>query len=414
MTDFTEFKRMNYFKGFFTTADDWRGEQGYHREKLRMHNQGLHTPGVVKGVASDLRVRAAGGLTLEVLPGAALDGDGNEIFLPQPRLILMTAPSGAARVVYVSLRYHEAEDERVVNTAVPEYSGFKRIRESPELFVSESRPDNLQAIELARVDLQPGAAVVTDAADPAAPGGNQIDLRFVQFAGAVASTASDGRLSPELQERLVQLMGRTRRDFAVLALRFPSPSCGDVRQAAITVEMMARAGLLGSGELATLCVTLAELEHDTGQEVALLYAGLARTVEWQGYRDALDRLLAAVRSGLTDDILTRQDETAEAARELSEVVLTMPEAEAGGAQTVSTAGDDGAVWLDASLSHVYGGRTVARYLWELRQSDGAPVADAGPASSVSTAGDEATVLLDASGARPAEGATIVKYIWDRK
>jgi hypothetical protein len=58
MAEFSEFKRMNYFTGFFTTAEDWRAEQTYHREKLKLHNRGMHTPGVMRGVADELRVRA--------------------------------------------------------------------------------------------------------------------------------------------------------------------------------------------------------------------------------------------------------------------------------------------------------------------------------------------------------------------
>ncbi|MBT0666007.1 hypothetical protein KI809_16975 [Geobacter pelophilus] len=414
MTDFTEFKRMNYFKGFFTTADDWQGEQNYHREKLRLHNRGLHTPGVIRGIASCLRVRAAGGLNLEVLAGAAIDGDGNELYLPQSRLLSVTPPAGAARLVYVGLRYREAEDERVINTANPEYNGFKRIKEAPEVFVSESCPDNLTAIELARIDLQPGAAAVADAADPAAPGANQIDLRYLLYSGAVSTAASSGRLPPDLQERLVQLMGRTRKDFAALNLRFPSPSCDDVRQSAITIEMLGRAGLLGEGELAALVASLADVEHDTGQELGAIYAGLAGTSEWQGYSDSVVSLQDAVLSGLTADILARQDEVAEAARELSEVVLTVPLAAAGGSQTVSVVGDDGVVKLDASASHGFGGRTIALYRWNLKESIAAPVANAGSGATISTNGDETSVLLDASGAQASAGAAIVKYIWDKK
>ncbi|GAM10170.1 hypothetical protein OR1_02458 [Geobacter sp. OR-1] len=413
MTDFTEFKRMNYFKGFFTTADDWKVEQGYHREKLRLHNRGLHTPGVIRGVASGLRVRAAGGLNLEVLPGSAVDGDGNELYLAQPRLLAVTAPVAASRVVYVAIRYFEAEEERVVNTAMPEYSGFKRIKEAPELFLSESRPDNLLEIELARVDLQPGVTVISDPADPAAPAVNQVDLRYVQYAGAVAGAAS-GKLTPDLQERLVQLMGRTRKDFAALSLRFQSPSANDVRQAAITIEMLARAGLLGDGELAGLVASLADAERDTGQEVGSVYTGLAGTREWQDYSDSVVRLQDAVESGLAADILTRQDEVAEAARELSEVVLILPLAVAGGGETVAVTGEEGIVSLDASTSHGFGGRTIALYQWDLKESIAAPVANAGTGATISTNNDETPILLDASGAKASAGAVITKYIWDKK
>ena len=43
----TEFKRLRFFTGFFTTARDWEAEQNYHLEKLKLHNGGLHTPGII-------------------------------------------------------------------------------------------------------------------------------------------------------------------------------------------------------------------------------------------------------------------------------------------------------------------------------------------------------------------------------
>ena len=31
------FKRLNFFKGFFTTAEDWEQGQHYHVEKRKLH-----------------------------------------------------------------------------------------------------------------------------------------------------------------------------------------------------------------------------------------------------------------------------------------------------------------------------------------------------------------------------------------
>lgn len=31
------FKRINFFKGFFTQAEDWQSAQEYHLEKRRIH-----------------------------------------------------------------------------------------------------------------------------------------------------------------------------------------------------------------------------------------------------------------------------------------------------------------------------------------------------------------------------------------
>ncbi len=57
------FKRINFFKGFLTTEKDWNDAERYHIDKRRLHNRVMHSPGVVYGLAGDLRVtaRARGG-----------------------------------------------------------------------------------------------------------------------------------------------------------------------------------------------------------------------------------------------------------------------------------------------------------------------------------------------------------------
>jgi len=415
MTEFNEFRRMHYFKGFFTTAEDWQGEQNYHREKLRLHNRGLHTPGVLQGVGGDLRVRSSGGLTLQVRPGAAIDGDGNEINLSQPRtLTIQPGSTTLPRVFYVVLSYGEHEDEPTQNTAIPEYSGNKRVVEEPVLGISELRPDNLSSIELARIDLQPGAVVVGDAADPASPVGNEIDLRYVPVAGSRCAPVEDAWLPVSLQERLIQLMGRTRKDFAALAGRFPVPSVEDVRHGALSIEMMARIGYLRQGQVAGLLAALADCEKDAGQEIGVAYPELVRMKAYQDYADAVDRLLGDIGVGDPDTILTSQDVVAEAARELSEIVIQIPEAEAGAPLVVVTAGAEGLASLDASGSRAFGGRTISRYRWNLQSSAAAPLASAGSDLTLTTNGDEATVSLDGSGSRAAAGGRIVSYRWDKR
>jgi hypothetical protein len=69
MNNNSEFKRLNFFTGFFTTADDWNEGQTYHLEKRKLHNRLLHRAGVMEG----LDVVVEGGLKVIVEAGAALD-----------------------------------------------------------------------------------------------------------------------------------------------------------------------------------------------------------------------------------------------------------------------------------------------------------------------------------------------------
>ena len=60
MAEQANFKRINFFEGFFTTDEDWNAAEGYHLEKRRLHNRVLHTPGVVPVAAGGLSGRRGG------------------------------------------------------------------------------------------------------------------------------------------------------------------------------------------------------------------------------------------------------------------------------------------------------------------------------------------------------------------
>src|SRR3989442_13176394 len=81
MAEQANFKRINFFEGFFTTDEDWNAGEAYHLEKRRLHNRVLHTPGVVPVAGGGMKVQARGrgDLSFEVTPGDAVDGRGNEL-----------------------------------------------------------------------------------------------------------------------------------------------------------------------------------------------------------------------------------------------------------------------------------------------------------------------------------------------
>lgn len=372
MNSLTEFKRMNFFTGFFTTAEDWNAGQEYHIEKRKLHNRGLHTPGIIRGIPSEsgqLRVRAMTQPDLDILvmPGAAIDADGNEIFLGASRtLTIDPGQYTLPQTIYVSIRYDESETDYVENVDAPEYSGFTRMTEVPRLEIATTRPDNNTTLELARIQLTEGVSAISEPSDPDNPGSNQIDRRHVVWAGAVA--VSDPLLpAPQLQQ-IINLMVDKRRDFAALASAFPVPSAIDVRQAALTLEILARNMSLRPEQLDDIMTVLAAVEQDVGQEIGAAYPVLADFPEYIQYQDAVAALAAAIRDGdLLEVILNRETEVAEAARELSEVILQVPEADAGPDATVAFPGEEALVTLDAGNSRAFGGRAVVRYHWDRRE-----------------------------------------------
>jgi hypothetical protein len=90
------FKRLNFFTGFFTTADDWNDGESYHLEKRKLHNRALHRAGILSGVGDELAVEPDGQLSVKVKPGAALDGYGNLLLFDAVKPLPVTPPSDTA------------------------------------------------------------------------------------------------------------------------------------------------------------------------------------------------------------------------------------------------------------------------------------------------------------------------------
>jgi hypothetical protein len=318
----------------------------------RLHNRRLHTPGVLRGEGGDLAVQAAGGLSVRVAAGAVQDGEGNTIILEEPSTIVID-PSvySLPDLVFIAIG-HEAGPA----------SGAH-----PHLRVTTHKPSNRTWLELARINLQPGVTEISDPVDPNNPGGNQINQNHVLSAGAVGVV--EAQITAETLQHIIQVMGRTRRDFAALDDRFPTPSAGDVRHAALTVETLARIGRLSPDQLPNLLATLAAIEQDVKQEIHKKYANVVDTgkktgKEFHAYVAALHDLQEALQLGEEHSILAAQDGVAAAARELSEIPVESPIADAGRDQTAVTFEDEVVVMLDGSKSQGRGGRDIVRYRWE--------------------------------------------------
>jgi hypothetical protein len=185
------FERINFFKGFFTTADDWQKAQKYHLEKGKLHNRYLHTPGVVSegdNESHSLEVTAASqGTAINVAPGYAIDGEGRDLYLPKPEQVQFVPNKyHLPTTVYVSIKYDEEEFSKRTNPANPEYAGYAFIREVPLVEITTVEPDNHHAVELARIELSSDATRLKDARDANNPVENEIDLRYVKKAGSKA------------------------------------------------------------------------------------------------------------------------------------------------------------------------------------------------------------------------------------
>jgi hypothetical protein len=152
------FERMNFFTGFFTTAEDWKKAQEYHLAKRRLRNTYFYTPGVVSGCGGRLRVTAgSGGKSVDVAPGYAIDGQGRDLFMPETKTLQLHFDEYHEDMVYVVIKYAERTVDERPNPERPEYKGFAFIREEPDIEIWTTEPNNRHAIELARIKIRANA-----------------------------------------------------------------------------------------------------------------------------------------------------------------------------------------------------------------------------------------------------------------
>jgi hypothetical protein len=348
MNDIVEFKHMNFFTGFFTTAQDWNDGQQYHLEKRKLHNRTMHTPGIVRGEKNELQVLPRGGLLLEVQPGAGLDGLGREIYVGQPQEL--SIGDGLTGTVYIAIQFAHHDSDYVKNEQEPLYSGYTRVTETFSIQARSSVPDNETWLELARIDLGTGLTEIT---------GADIDRSQVLWAGAVGVVLPE--LEPEIKERIKDEMDYAREEFAFLASKLPVPSLADVRYAALTIDMLARSNNLETQHARDVLEVLAEVEEDVGQDLGNRYQGIASRAEFEEYQVKVGDLKSSLTSGMTiDELLDAQHDVTAAARDLAEMVLT-PAAEAGYDRSATTTGDEATVLLDGGGSR--GILDIVKYRW---------------------------------------------------
>ena len=345
----------------------------YHLAKQRRHNKGLYEPGVMPDVLDELAVSPVGGLDVEVRPGAALDGAGNELYLDQA-VQLSIPPSTAPRRVYILAGYEDRFGAYLQDLEAPFDAplgsgplgsgppGISRYR-TLKVELADAAPDPAAWIELAHIDLAAGATEVRLPADPGRPQRNEIDQRSVNW--ALAKAAVEHRLAPELRDRIIELMRLRRGAFAALDRRFPIPSAADVRQSAVNLEVLARNESLRPKRLAEVLGMFATLEQDVGQEIGAAYPPVVDKPEFKRYQDAVAALAAALYARENDQVLlNRQGDVVTAARDLAEVVFEAPEADAGQDQTIPTLTGQADVTLDAGRSQAHADQKIVRYHWD--------------------------------------------------
>ena len=132
------FLRLNHFHGLRLESEDFQTGERYHLEKRKLHNRYLHGYGVVPrwtDGAEELKVvgRRRGDMSVDVNTGYAIDGEGNDLILWEPKIVTIDPGKQLPQLpasCYIVLKYVEDPSEFVVNKANPKFKGHRRMFET--------------------------------------------------------------------------------------------------------------------------------------------------------------------------------------------------------------------------------------------------------------------------------------------
>jgi len=281
------FKRINFFKGFLTTEKDWNDAERYHIDKRRLHNRMLHSPGVVYGYQGDLRVtaRARGDLAVEVQPGYAVDGMGNDLMIFDATIRNINLEEfKLPQTIYIVLRYYEELTDFIAYKENLEYKGHRRVLESCKIELSQTEPDIAREVELARIYLEKGVNRVRDARDPQNPAANEIDMRYVQRGGL-----SGSMLPGFLRLKLENLLNQVRKA-GIEYTRRGVVAGHDVVQGCNSALMLLYANLVDLRNVFDIFKLLVDCEGELALDVDVHHPTIAQKKEFSEYRRQVEIL----------------------------------------------------------------------------------------------------------------------------
>lgn len=309
------FKRLNFFEGFVTTPDDWNEGDAYHVAKHKLHNRAFHGVGVVPGQLKDFHItsRGRGELAVEVKPGYAIDGQGDDLIIWETEIKQFTKSDyKLPQTVYLVAKYVEELTDFVAYKENLNYKGHTRRAEICKVDWSITEPNPETEVELARLHVTQDAKRFTDARDPNNPQSNEIDLRYRPQAGVAG-----GFLSANLVQKFRELMRRNRDYYGALFSNQGIASANNVVQSLVMLEMMLSASAVGPNAFLDLMATVLELQKKVVSEVEKGHPGLSSKKRFRDYKselDLIDRLVGDRREALLvlDDMIKHQESAVDA------------------------------------------------------------------------------------------------------
>jgi hypothetical protein len=288
--------RLNHFHGLRLESEDFETGEKYHVDKRKLHNKVCHGRGVIPRFSGQLKVtgRKRGDLSVEVMPGYAIDADGNDIILWEPKIVTIDPGKHVQKMpghVFVNVKYVDEPTDFVVNKANPKFKGHRRILETCRVDVEPKSATGEDGVEVARILITEEVKELTDARDPGSPGPGEIDLRFVPKAGT-----SGSMVDPDLVQKIRETLRDLWRSLGSLAMTFPLvQGFRELRAAIITLQMLTETGQLDGDELIKGIRVVLEIGEEVAHEVDLNAPELNSVREYANWKSTLDALKGVAR-----------------------------------------------------------------------------------------------------------------------
>jgi hypothetical protein len=131
---------------------------------------------------------ARGDLSVEVQPGCAIDGRGNQIVQWTTTVKSFRVDNKNELLQYLVIRYTEQPTDFIAYKHNLAIRGHRRMQDSCEIEVTETEPKIESEVELCRVLVGKGATEVREPRDWINPGANEINRLGVSRSGVCGST----------------------------------------------------------------------------------------------------------------------------------------------------------------------------------------------------------------------------------
>ena len=292
------FKRINFFRGFMTTEKDWNDAEQYHIEKRKLHNRVMHAPGVVPHHLGGFKVsaRGKGELSVEIAPGYAIDGAGNDVLLPETEIKpINPGDFKLPNTVYVVAKYIEEFTDFIAYKENLEFKGHRRVAERCRIDVEVIEPDINKEIEICRIYMEPGVRRITEPKDPQNPKANEIDRRFVPVAGFVGSN-----IAPSTIRDVKDLLDLGKLTYSYLFHDLRILTASDVLHAILSLEMLMRSNLLDMDRLLELFDLILGLQWNMIQDIDANYPQFGSRKEFGQFKKNLEIARGMGKEGTKD------------------------------------------------------------------------------------------------------------------